>query len=104
MRLIDADALKESLTETLHRCDGWIENAKDEETRTIAEANYTAFLESILRVKNAPTIDAVPVIRCKDCKWFNRFGCAVEIVDFTDRPTENDYCSFAYRKRRKERR
>jgi len=70
MRLIDADALKESLTETLHRCDEWIENAKDEETRTIAESNYTAFLESILRVKDAPTIDAVPVVRCKDCKHF----------------------------------
>lgn len=60
MRLIDADALKESLTETLHRCDEWIENAKDEETRIIAESNYTAFLESILRVKDAPTVDAVP--------------------------------------------
>lgn len=60
MRLIDADALKESLTETLRRCDEWIENAKDGETRTIAESNYTAFLESILRVKEAPTIDAVP--------------------------------------------
>lgn len=72
MRLIDADALKESLTETLHRCDEWIENAKDEETRTIAESNYTAFLESILRVKDAPTIDAVPVVRCKECKhWYN---------------------------------
>lgn len=72
MRLIDADALKESLTETLHRCDEWIENAKDGETRTIAEANYTAFLESILRVKDAPTIDAVPVVRCKDCRWWDK--------------------------------
>ena len=44
------------------------------------------------------TAHAVPVVRCKDCKWFNRFGCAVEIVDFTDRPTENDYCSFGERK------
>ena len=67
MRLIDADALKESLTETLHRCDEWIENAKDGETRTIAESNYTAFLESILRVKDAPTIDGVPRwIPCKE--------------------------------------
>ena len=72
MRLIDADALKESLTETLHRCDKWIENAKDEEIRRIAEANYTAFLESILRVKGAPTIDAVPVVRCKDCKYWGK--------------------------------
>lgn len=49
-------------------------------------------------LEEAPTIDAVQVIRCKDCKWFNRFGCAVEIVDFTDKPAENDYCSFGERK------
>ena len=23
-------------------------------------------------IDNAPTIDAVPVVRCKDCKYFNR--------------------------------
>jgi len=86
MRLIDADALKESLTETLHRCDEWIENAKDEETRTIAESNYTAFLESILRVKDAPTIDAVPVVRCKDCFLYGDCKLAKFIGD-------NGYCS-----------
>ena len=79
MRLIDADALKESLTETLHRCDEWIENAKDGETRTIAEANYTAFLESILRVKDAPTVDAVPRwIPCEE-----RLPKDLEVVNIT---------------------
>lgn len=38
------------------------------------------------------------IIRCKDCKWFGDFGCAIRIVDDTDKPTENDYCSFAERK------
>ena len=38
------------------------------------------------------------IIRCKDCKWFNNVGCAVEIVDDSDRPTENDFCSFAERR------
>ena len=45
-----------------------------------------------------PSADVVEVVRCKDCKWFNRFGCAIEIVDSTDRPKENDYCSFGERK------
>ena len=40
----------------------------------------------------------IEVIRCKDCKWFNRLGCAVRIVDDSDKPTENDFCSFAERK------
>lgn len=37
----------------------------------------------------------VAVIRCKDCKWFNQPGCAINIVDDSDKPKENDYCSFA---------
>lgn len=74
MRLIDADAL-----------------IKD----AMKSPNYFIIKYA---VQKAPTIDAVQVIRYKDCKWFNRFGCAVEIVDFTDKPTENDYCSFGERK------
>lgn len=42
--------------------------------------------------------DAVPVIRCKDCKWYGKIGCAVNIVDESDEPKENDYCSWAERK------
>ena len=41
-----------------------------------------------------PAADVVEVIRCKDCKWFNKTGCAIMIVD----ATENDYCSFAERR------
>ena len=38
------------------------------------------------------------LIRCKDCKWFGKIGCAVNIVDESDEPEENDYCSWAERK------
>lgn len=38
------------------------------------------------------------LVRCKDCKWFNDFGCAIQIVDDSDKPTENDYCSFGERR------
>lgn len=81
MRLIDADALP-------RQTQIYEFNGKRME-KEIVSARF---------IDNAPTIDAVPVVRCKDCKWFNRFGCAVEIVDFTDKPTENDYCSFGERK------
>ena len=37
----------------------------------------------------------MPVIRCKNCKWFGEAGCAIKIVDDSDKPTENDFCSFA---------
>ena len=55
----------------------------------------TAFLNE---VKDA---DVVEVVRCKDCKWFNEIGCAISIVDESDKPTENDYCSFAERRSNK---
>lgn len=40
----------------------------------------------------------VLVVRCKDCKWYNSAGCAIEINDESDRPGADDYCSFAERK------
>lgn len=35
------------------------------------------------------------LVRCKDCKWFNKPGCSIQIVDDSDKPSEDDYCSFA---------
>lgn len=40
----------------------------------------------------------VKVVRCKDCKWFNDIGCAIHIVDDSDKPKGDDYCSFGERK------
>lgn len=38
------------------------------------------------------------LIRCRECKWFGEPGCAIHVVDDTDKPSENDYCSFAERR------
>ena len=58
MRLIDADALKANIN--------------------------TAFWSNIEKIiDSAPTIDAVSVVRCRDCKWFA-----------TDNLRE-DYCSLS---------
>lgn len=45
-----------------------------------------------------PAADVVEVVRCKDCKWFNDIGCAISIVDDSDKPHEDDFCSFAERR------
>lgn len=42
--------------------------------------------------------DFVLVTRCKDCKWFGKIGCAIKIVDESDKPKENDFCSYAEQK------
>ena len=85
MRLIDADALKRTYTQN-----GEYENC-------IYDG---AFI--VLGIDEQPTVDAVPVIRCKDCKWFvhdddcygdcSNEGGAKGFVYTTD------YCSRAERK------
>lgn len=62
MRLIDADALMKALGITdmsCWACDwgcrGWCTRSRD-------------FSEACAAIEDAPIIDAVPVVRCKECK------------------------------------
>lgn len=83
MRLIDADAL-------------WMVTEGDHEY-------YERF-----EIENAPTVDAVEVVRCKDCVYCKRFNdvwylpkrdelLCTRCVE-TYHTTENDYCSWGKRK------
>ena len=59
-------------------------------------------IESYIReiaddIKRLPSVNP-HIIRCKDCKWFGKSGCAIEIVDDSDKPKEDDFCSFAEKK------
>ena len=48
-------------------------------------------------IDNAPTVDAVPVVRCKECK-FHRGGYCLGTGHF-DMPTEDDgFCSWGERR------
>ena len=78
MRLIDADELKADYI------------------RTTTTTNTPCCLYvSKEQIDNAPTIDAEPVVRCKDCKhWVNGF-CITE-MKFT--LAETDFCSWGERK------
>lgn len=50
-------------------------------------------------IDNAPTVDAVPVVRCKDCK--HEFGGSCIICGFQKRKPE-DFCSYGERKEKNE--
>lgn len=60
MRLIDADALEAKiLMETPDFMDGGSSLAK-------------AFILAMIKTRSVtPTVDAVPVVRCNDCKWYS---------------------------------
>ena len=74
-RLIDADALKEGLKEKM-----------------FGHPFERIFLSSV--VDSAPTIDAVPVVRCRECKHLGFCGDAtnLEVMGFYG------YCSRGERK------
>ena len=38
------------------------------------------------------------IVRCRECKWWGDIGCAINIVDKSDNPKEDDFCSFGERR------
>ncbi len=90
MRLINTDTLKYR-----RKYYGGYDDVSDKERK---EGIMFLLKEDI---DNAPTIDAVPVMRCADCKWwglseYNTFGIHV-CKKFSGVRGESDYCSRAER-------
>ena len=92
MQLIDADAVYK----ILESCE--IRKATIGNPLTDWEYGYTCGIERAeSEIECATTVDAVPVIRCKDCKWYEfdeKLHCGLPHgVRLKD-----DYCSDAERK------
>lgn len=90
MRLGDLDALTEKLKNGL-------ENAKN-----AGKENYAKIFEVFIDwVSREPTIDLVPVVRCRECRYYptakvNEKGfliCPASGMEIT----ETDYCSYGER-------
>ncbi len=75
----------------------------DTPTITMGEQRYVATWRISDLIADSPTVDAVEVVRCKDCKYRmfditsveyycnNENSCQVEVRD-------NDFCSYGERK------
>ena len=100
MRLIDADALMKALGITdmsCWACDwgcrGWCTRSRD-------------FSEACAAIEDTPTIDAVPVVRCKNCiNWakdastIGNGRCSIHSTFYEDDITgEMDFCSYGERR------
>ncbi len=82
MRLIDADALGVGLC-----------------SRDILPADYCAGWNGLVRlIERAPTVDAVPVVRCKDCKYNVGTKKCLHPDSFFAVPKDDDFCSYGERK------
>lgn len=100
MRLIDAENLYEKTAEwEAHALEhiGKLNEQEGYETPSLEWRKWTAILNERSAFKydimDAPTIDAVPVVRCKDCKYYHPTINTCEW--WCDILTEDDYCSRA---------
>lgn len=82
-RLIDADYLIDDIEHCL-----WDWESVDGITAS------TVLKQTITDIKNQPTIDAVQVVRCKDCKYYKENTLACSRYGLED----DDYCSWAERR------
>ena len=47
-------------------------------------------------LRDAPTVDAVPVVRCRECKYHNKPPCPMRLsFNWTE---DDDFCSYGERK------
>ena len=89
MRLIDADDLIKELKQIVN-------------TEQIFKSFTTwgnAYEDCMTMLDEAPTVDAVPVVRCKDCKWWETdevFKCVAYDAFWVANP--DDYCPWGERK------
>ena len=90
MRLIDADALQNILLP--------ITTALEHEYGSLGGAVSGC----MKHIDNAPTVDAVPVVRCRECKYrfknngHDKSGCP--IIDANIWMDDDDFCSYGERK------
>lgn len=96
MRLIDADKLIDDLSDL--KKSPWANEPWLSDQRKLGMREAIDMIQSIVRV-DSQTVDAEPVIRCKDCKFHHdRTQCSKRIGAWFD----DDYCNGAVNAERKE--
>lgn len=99
MRLIDADALKKIMAETL-------ENIMCFPQMSGEERHIICAFDTVRQmIDDATTIDAVPAVRCKDCKHIKLIGRAPFMIfvcnhdkGLRDSIEAGDFCSYGERR------
>ena len=91
MRLIDADALHKAYME--------LRNFKQDPQSGDWILLRAVPLTTVIRMLNeAPTIDAVSVVRCKECRYKDMEICAMYRLVVAGVRKYDDYCSYGERK------
>lgn len=107
MRLIDADRIIPYMERMVEAAD---DRCRKTEANDPWHGRYRTQrderVEALLLIENAPTVDAVPVTRCRDCSWHDDDGCCLNPKcgkSWYGCPVNsNHYCSYGERKVRQE--
>lgn len=100
-RYIDADALQKLFNEVSTSLLCRRELTKD------TEHMVRAFIMVTEMIQDAPTVDAVEVVRCRDCQWYGGHERACPLAasglsaDCIKLPKEDDFCSYSERRKEK---
>ena len=93
-RLIDANALLDTMEHLAQGCFG--------QGQCYYERTNVSLLTLLQLIKKQPTVDAVPVVRCGECKKWNRYKDGIKgLCGHSDHvmPTREDfYCADGERK------
>lgn len=96
MRLIDADVMFDFIQQEKAWKQGTMQRPRYD------KGKYDAFYETLEIIKNQPTVNAVPVVRCGECEYWQNDG--VHIYGMCENPNignvklDTDFCSYGERK------
>lgn len=66
----------------------------------LSSISYEDVIDAVIYdLEQEPTVDAVPVVRCKDCKWYNTTAsekCVAYDAFWATEP--DDYCAWGERR------
>ena len=90
-RLIDVDALDEKLEALMEK------HAAMGHNRVVEDYNFV-----LAALYGVPTVDAVEVVRCKDCVWYEKGENYVpycnNYASLMDHVTDDTFCSYGQRR------
>ncbi len=87
VKLIDADIIVEKYKKKIERINGRIEILEKNKAASVYDLTpkilrlqdrIEEYLSLIDEIENAETVDAEPIVRCRDCEWWEKQEASIQ--------------------------